>query len=442
MSVLKDILRPVYYRIPQRIRLGLAFYRDLARYEAMQKLPLDKRREYQLQELQRIVYYAYEYTRYYRRLFDEYGIKPGDIKDFSDMKKIPYLTKDTVRAHREELVADCVREKNLIYVTTGGSTGEPLGFYISKNADRKRLIFEWINWRHMGYMVGDKCAVLRGNIVKNGFFRYDRGHEYLILSTYRMTDELLPRYLEKIEEYKPEVIQGYPSALEIMAKFMLKTGRKLNAALKAISTSSEILYPEQKKMIEEAFNCKVWDKYGNSEQVGVIGMCSAGCYHEFMEHSYLEYEATGEGETYEIVGTSFINDAMPFIRYRTGDLCRLRGGICPCGTESARISRIIGRWHGDLLKTRYGNLISLTALNTHSDIFDHAKRIQYYQDTVGEVILKIVRTKDYTDEDSRKIKAELATKFQNQIKLSLEFVDDIPLTKRGKFKIVDQRLSL
>lgn len=333
MSVLKDILRPVYYRIPQRIRLGLAFYRDLARYEAMQKLPLDKRREYQLQELQRIVYYAYEYTRYYRRLFDEYGIKPGDIKDFSDMKKIPYLTKDTVRAHREELVADCVREKNLIYVTTGGSTGEPLGFYISKNADRKRLIFEWINWRHMGYMVGDKCAVLRGNIVKNGFFRYDRGHEYLILSTYRMTDELLPRYLEKIEEYKPEVIQGYPSALEIMAKFMLKTGRKLNAALKAISTSSEILYPEQKKMIEEAFNCKVWDKYGNSEQVGVIGMCSAGCYHEFMEHSYLEYEATGEGETYEIVGTSFINDAMPFIRYRTGDLCRLRGGY-------------LSLWHG------------------------------------------------------------------------------------------------
>lgn len=442
MSVLKDILRPIYYRVPQRVRLGQAFYRDLARYEALQKLSYDKRREYQLQEIQRIVSYAYEYTRYYRRLFDEYGIKPGDIKDFSDMKKIPYLTKDTVRADKEELVADCVLRKNLIYATTGGSTGEPLGFYISKNVDRKRLIFEWVNWRHMGYMVGDRCVVLRGNIVKNGFFSYDRGRDYLILSTYKMTDELLPRYLEKIDEYEPEIIQGYPSALEIMAKFMLKTGRKLNVSLKAISTSSEILYPEQRKLIEETFNCKIWDKYGNSEQVGVIGMCGAGYYHEFMEHSYLEYEPTEEAGVYEIVGTSFINDAMPFIRYRTGDLCELQDGLCPCGIESTLISRIIGRWHGDLLKTRYGNLISLTALNTHSDIFDHTKRIQYYQDTAGEVILKIVRTEDFTDEDSQKIRAELAAKFQDQIKLSLEFVDDIPLTKRGKYKFVDQRLIL
>lgn len=440
-NVLRDIFRPLYHRIPERIRLGRKFPHLLEQWVTMQHQPYEKRRAFQLQELCRIIRYAYDHTKYYRRLFDDHGIKPGDIKDFSDMKKIPYLTKDIVRRHTRDMLSDCI-SSGVTYVTTGGSTGEPCGFYVSRNSLKRNTVFEWLHWHNMGYSVGDKCAVLRGNVVKDGYFCYDRGHDYLILSVYRMTEELLPRYLDKIEEYKPKVIQGYPSALEIVAKFMQKTGRKLNISLKGISTTSEMLYPSQRKIIEEAFDCKVWDKYGNSEQVGIIGMCGAGQYHEFMEHSYLEYEPTEEAGVYEIVGTSFINDAMPFIRYRTGDLCEIGGGICPCGVESVHISRIVGRWHGDLLKTNCGNLISLTALNTHSDIFDHTKRIQYYQDTVGEVILKILRTDDYTDEDSRKIKAELATKFQDQVKLSLEFVDDIPLTKRGKYKFVDQRLPL
>ena len=302
----------------------------------------------------------------------------------------------------------------------------------------------------MGYEMGMPCAVLRGAVIRDGWCSYDRGENYLILSTYDMLEENMEAYLAKLEEFSPLFLRGYPSALEIVARYILKQNTRMKRlqSLKAISTSSEVLLPIQKKMIEEAFQCPVFDKYGNSEQVGVIGMCHEGHYHEFMEHSYLEYlnengDLAKDGEFGEIVGTSFINNAVPFIRYRTGDRVLLaQEQTCSCGLHSRMIDHVEGRWHGDSIQTRYGNLISITALNTHSDIFDHTLRIQYYQDTPGQVVLKIVRRAEYTEEDSKKIYAELGGKFKDQVELRLEFVDSIPLTPRGKYKYLDQRLKL
>ena len=447
---LKDGLRKIYHFIPQSVRMGRT-YRDLyKKYSALQYLPYEKRLEYQLQELQSIISYAYNHTKYYHNLFGEYGIVPKQIQDFSDVKKIPLLTKDIVRDHLEEMVSDVIPKKSLQYVTTGGSTGRPLGFYITPSVNRKRLAFEWVNWKYMGYEMGMPCAVLRGAVIRDGWCSYDRGENYLILSTYDMLEENMEAYLAKLEEFSPLFLRGYPSALEIVARYILKQNTRMKRlqSLKAISTSSEVLLPIQKKMIEEAFQCSVFDKYGNSEQVGVIGMCHEGHYHEFMEHSYLEYlnengDLAKDGEFGEIVGTRFINNAVPFIRYRTGDRVLLaQEQTCSCGLHSRMIDHVEGRWHGDSIQTRYGNLISITALNTHSDIFDHTLRIQYYQDTPGQVVLKIVRRAEYTEEDSKKIYAELGEKFKDQVELRLEFVDSIPLTPRGKYKYLDQRLKL
>ena len=446
----KDGLRKIYHFIPQPIRMGYKYHKLYKKYCALQYLRYKQRLEYQLQELQRIISYAYQHTKYYHNLFDEYGIIPNQIQDFSDIKKIPFLTKDIVREHLAEMVSDIILPKNLQYVTTGGSTGRPLGFYITSEIDKQRLAFEWVNWNHMGYEMGMPCAVLRGAVIKDGWYSYDRGESYLILSTYDMLEENMEAYLEKLEEFSPLFLRGYPSALEIVARYILTHDirTKYITSLKAISTSSEILLPIQKEIIEKAFQCSVFDKYGNSEQVGVIGMCREGTYHEFMEHSYLEYlnengQPAKDGEFGEIVGTSFINDAIPFIRYRTGDRVLLaQEQNCSCGLHSRVIDHVEGRWHGDSIQTKHGNLISITALNTHSDIFDHTVRIQYYQDTPGQVVLKIVRQAVYTEEDSKKIYAELSEKFKGQVELRLEFVDAIPLTPRGKYKYLDQRLKL
>ena len=448
----KKIGKPMFYQLPRKIREQIRhpeLLRLLQLHHEEELLPYEVRRERQFIRLKEMITYAYVHTRYYRNLFDEYGIVLSQIQDFTDVRKIPVLTKDIVRDHLEDMVADCVPRHRRIYVTTGGSTGKPLGFYVSPEVDIRRLSFEWLHWNHMGYQFGDRSVFLRGRVLKDNWFSYEKENDFLVLSTFKMREDILDQYLEKIEAYNPKVIQGYPSALEILAKYMQKNGYALRHKISAISTSSEILYPEQKKLIEEAFQAKVFDKYGNSEQVGVIGACRDGIYHEFMEHSYLEYlhedgSEAEAGDTGEIIGTSFINDVVPFIRYKTGDMVHLSSSLtnrCTCEISSRLIERIEGRWSGDVMVTKNGNLISVTAMNTHSNIFDHAERIQYYQDTKGVVVLKIVKGKGYTDNDERAIRDEMYTKFQDQVDLHLEYVEEIPRTSRGKYKYLDQRLK-
>lgn len=444
-----NALRDIYHFLPLRLRLGREFWRLYDFYDKIQHLSYEKRREFQMQELRRVVTHAYQHTRYYRRLFDEYDIRASQIQDFSDIKKIPILTKDIVSEHLAEMVSDTVSEKDLIYVMTGGSTGKTLGLYVTPMSEKKRMAFTWLNWHCMGYKPGMPCAVLRGNVVKDGWFCYERGDNYLILSTYELSDVNMERYLKKIEEFSPQFIRGYPSALEILAKYILKNNIPFNynARIRGIATSSEALYPIQKQLIEKAFRARVFDWYGNCEQVGAIGMCAEGRYHEVMEHSYLEFlDDVGNDAIAgyaNIIGTTFINEAVPFIRYQTGDAVTLgeEDTSCLCGIQARNIECIEGRG-ADMLKTRNGNLISVTALNSHSDIFDNARRIQYYQDTPGIVVLKIVRAPDFGDDDMKKIRAELGEKFTDQMELRFAFVDDIPLTPRGKYRYLDQRLRL
>lgn len=446
----RNQLRALYHFLPQKLRMGQAYHKLYDKYAKLMQRPYEERLAYQLEELKRVIRYAYEHTRYYRKLFDEYGILPEHIQDFSDIKKIPLLTKDIVKSNLEDMVADCIPRKDLQYVTTGGTTGKPLGLYITRSVDRRRLAFEWINWGLFGYEMGMPCAVLRGQVIEDGWFYYHRGDNYLYLSAYDLKENNMYNYLSKLEEFHAPFLCGYPSALESVSKYILRKGISFNEIkwLKGIFTSSEMLYSEQKQLIENAFNAPVFDKYGNCEQVGGIGMCKEGLYHEVMEHSFLEYlrdDGTDaiDGETAEIVGTTFVNDAVPFIRYKTGDGVLISDRKkCSCGVESRLFERIEGRWSSrDMLVTRDGNLISVAALNSHSDIFDNTHRIQYYQDTVGEVILKIVPMEEYTVDDSEKIKAELAPKLKD-MNFSICLVDDIPVTGRGKHKQLDQRLVL
>lgn len=427
--------------------------KQIKKFHMLEQKAYYERREYQLKKVQQLIAYAYAHTRYYRNLFDLHGIKPSDIKSLDDMKKIPVLTKDIVRDNLKDMISDIVPANKRIYVTTGGSTGKPLGLYISKDVDTKRLAFEWLHWNHMGYKMGDACVILRGRVLPEGkWFSYEENNNFLVLSTFLMKEDLLSHYLDKIDEFSPVVIQAYPSAIVILAKYMLTNGRYLTNPIKAVSTSSEILYKEQKDLIERAFKAPVYDKYGNCEQVGVIGMQEDGYYHEFMEHSYLEYldennQDAYSGEMARIVGTSLINDVVPFIRYETEDMVKLHEDFrrILCSEDNDRTSILIdsiqGRWRGDVMVTKNGNLISVTAMNTHSNIFDHAKRIQYYQDTEGVVILKLVKNEEYTQDDEAKIINELQTKFQHQVELHIEYVDYIPRTNRGKYLYLDQRLK-
>lgn len=120
---------------------------------------------------------------------------------------------------------------------------------------------------------------------------------------------------------------------------------------------------------------------------------------------------------------------------------RYKDGKCSCGRYLTLIKSIEGR-EQELIITKKGNLISMTAMNMHSDVFDNVKQFQFYQDTPGKVIFKVVKKNNYSDEDTMYILQELQKKMKNQVDIEIKFVNEISRTKRGKYKFLIQKLYM
>ncbi len=457
-SFLQNIGRKIYPNFKRPIWKEPEFLKWYNFLQESQWWSRKRLEEYQMKQLCKLLYHAYENVPYYRRVFDERGLKPKDIQDFDDLRKLSYLTKDDVRKNIKDLIARNIPKEKIEYVTTGGTSGKPLGFYIEKRTNLIRMAFEWREWNWMGYNFGDSCVVLRGNVVKreeNGetaWWEYDKDNNYLILSTYDMTEENLSKYVKKIEEFKPKVIRCYPSALDILARFIKENNLEVNTRgnIKAISTSSENLFPNQRILIENIFNCPIIDKFGNCEQTNIAGQCmKKEGYHIFMEYGITELidedgnSASRGGQIGEVVGTGFTNYAVPMIRYRTEDFGVYTNKLCSCGRDGLPLLKEIkGRWYQERIVTRNGNYIPITALNSHSDMFDNVKQFQYYQYNLDKIILRIIKKNTYTNSDTQKILRELKEKLKGQIKVEIQFISEIPRTDRGKYKFLVQKLPI
>jgi len=415
----------------------------------------EKLEQYQTQKLRELINHAYRNVPYYTRLFDENGIKPEDIKELSDLQKIPFLTKELVRENLDDLKAKNFPEGSFEYVTTGGTSGIPMGFYYEKGKSRA---IEWAfmktQWDRVGYHFFDKCVYLKGATIESKnvkkIWKYSFFHRWLILSSYDLTDENIPIYINKIRSFKPKIIQAYPSSITIIAKYMKKNGIPPFGGLKAVLCGSENMYSGQRELIEAVFRCRVYTWYGHAERVALAGECEkSNQYHVFPEYGIFEL-VDNNGKIISpplqegaITGTGLTNYAMPLIRYKTDDLAMYSSPIiCPCNRNYIPIENVKGRWNQEFIIAPHNRKISITALNMHSDIFDHVKQFQFYQDKTGEVTFKIVKTEKYTETDTEYIYKELIKKMGDDISLKISFVNSIERTKIGKFRFLIQKLPV
>ena len=409
--------------------------------------------DYQMLQLSKLLNHAYAHVPYYRRVFDEHGIKPTAIQTLDDLRVIPFLTKQIIQENMGSLIADNFERRNLEYVTTGGSTGIPMGFYVERNVtDAKEEAFMFSQWKRVGFVQGDSSAVLRGNIVKGAdvgkFWEHDRIAGNLILSSYHMTDQFLGEYVRKIRDFGPAFIQAYPSAASILASYMIENRVEPFPSVKAILCGSENIYAWQREKLEKAFQCRVYSWYGHAEKAALAGECEkSNYYHAFPEYGVFEViGANGEtladdGDSGEVVATGFNNYAMPLIRYRTMDRVTRANGGCECGRNYQLIKNVDGRLQ-ELIMTAKGRMISMTAINMHSDIFDNVRQFQFVQEEKGVVILNLVTKNGYSDKDDAIIREELMKKLGDDVNLRMEYRDEIPRTQTGKFRFLIQKLSL
>jgi phenylacetate-CoA ligase len=399
-----------------------------------------KLQQYQNGQLAQLIEHCYNNVPYYRDLFRRLGLIPGDIRSQSDLSKLPLLDKDTIRANFKALQARNISPRRTELHTTGGTTGTPLALVLSQRTDALRLAFEWRYYNWAGYHFGDPIAVFRGRQV-HGFERgkrweFDPHENHLVFCAFDMNDQNLAAYIQKLQEFNPKFIRGYPSNLTLLARFGRERGVDLNfgGSLQGLLTSSETLYPHQREEIEKAFGAPVSDLYGNTEQAGRLGQCELrDGYHDFVEHSVVEVLDPDQAGVGEMIATSLINYTMPLLRYRTGDMVQLSDRLCRCGRGLRLISKLQGRKQ-DIALLANGTPLSLTAFffAVHVPEMAQVKKIQFQQEIPGRLKALVVKGQDYQDGACERMLKRMNQNLAVPFEIQIHYLDDIPPTKGGK----------
>lgn len=444
---LKRIIGSTYRCLPTGWRLG-------ARYPEFQKLAseveswsVDKIRDYQLQQVRKVLLHADAFCPLYRERFSHAGFRPEKLRTLEDIEGCPLLTKEDLLTHREALVSTEVPSKDRMYITTGGSTGVPVGFYLQRGVSRpKEQAFLEAQWSRAGYRKGDRLAVIRGHVTtdkaQGNISSYDATRDWLMLSSYHLTEERLPEYLAELERFKPDALHAYPSAALQLAEFLEKSGAIWKQPLKCVLAGSERLNLPQKRLLERVFGCRVFRWYGHSERavLAAEGRRSE-LFYFWPTYGWVEFGPLDDEGFCEVIGTSFHNLAMPLIRYRTGDYVRLadprRDGELEFPWPA--VAEIAGR-EQEFLVSRSGRRISLTAFNMHDSIFDDLYAVQFVQEAAGKAELRFVPGPGFSRDRVPRIEAGVRRKLGDDFDLVIREVRETEKTSRGKHKWLVSRI--
>lgn len=404
-------------------------------------------REYQLQQMNKLLNHAYENVPYYTNIFDKLGLNPDDIKSISDLQRLPYLTKEIVKENMEDLKATNYPKSSFELSRTGGSTGQPLAFYVERGVWLSRLIAYTklqMSWADCSFF--DRSVSITGDEVP---WKYQLFGRTLVLSSFFMNDKYMPMFIEKIRKLKPKFIISYPSAITNLAIYMKRNNIEFFPSIKSIICYAETLYEWQRDILEGMFQCSVYDTYGLREQVALGGTCEhSNYYHMFSEYGIVELIGKDgkpikkEDKIGEIVGTGFHTFIFPFIRYRTGDLGVYTNRKCKCGRNYPLFKRIEGRLQ-EFIVSKTKQLVPLTGVyGLIAKCSPNVKECQLYQDTEGEIVLNIVKMRNYSDADSQAIRKNFQKRFGDGFNITICHVDHILLTKRGKYQFLIQKIPI
>ncbi|MBD3229031.1 MAG: hypothetical protein GF329_12650 [Candidatus Lokiarchaeota archaeon] len=412
----------------------------------------DKLKELQENKLRLIIKHSYNNIPYYHNLFKRLDLSPNDIKGFDDLNKIPILTKSEIQENYKKLINKNFKKEDFIQNSTSGSTGEPLEFLMDREMISWQKAIQLRAFKWADYYPWDKFAYFWTFFPENDNNHgrifdpvYDKYNLILRLSCFNLTDETLENYYNQIINFNPKILLAIPNPLYFFSKFLDKKGYKIEN-ITSVITNAEMLLPFQRELIEEVFNCPVFDIYGAREVSLMIGECpEAHNKHYSMETAIMEIVKDGESvennEEGELIVTNLTNYAMPFIRYRVGDVAKRKAELCKCGRGLEVIDSLKGRID-DYLITRNGRFIPgifFPAVFAYHKI-NGIKQYQIIQKELEEIEILIVKTDKFKDSELIEFK-NIIKKSLGDIRININFVDEIP-SKSGKCRYTISELDL
>lgn len=432
---LKSLVGHTYRALPRRWRYGAAYERFLAQARAVETWDQSTIEQYQISALRESLIAAANAPLYSRR-FVEMGLDPRKFESLEQLAQYPQLTKSDLLKHREELVNPAIPVSQGLYLTTGGSSGVPVGFYLQRGVSRpKEQAYVDVQWSRRGYCPGDRVAVIRGGVTSsrgNGpIYFHDATRNWLILSSYHLTMDRFPEYLSALRRFRPRHLHAYPSAALFLARGLEETGTRLGFPLTSTLCGSEKLSAEAQAYLERVLDARVFHWYGHSERVLLAGQGRHSNHLYFAPtYGFVEFGEVNADGNREIIGTSFHNELMPLIRYRTGDYAR-----CPQKPVGElpmiEIEAVVGREY-EFLVSAGGRKISLTAINMHDRIFDGLIAVQFFQEYPGVVEFRYQAGETWSDSALAAMRVGLQRKLGDDFTLLLQQVVEVQKTSAGK----------
>lgn len=427
---------------------NLKFYSNYKKIVANQWKSYPELERDQEKQLRRIIDFSYNYVPYYRKLFKDQRLHPNDIKTIKDLEKLPILTRDTIRHKSEEFIPENLLHMKYYTNKTGGSTGTPLKYRLSKEDRFLGGAILYRGWGFAGYSLGDSILFLGAtsldidekDIIDSTLHRVFRNIRKI--STFDMEKNQMEKYVDALNTFKPKFFRSYTTPIYFFAKWIEQNNMKIHQP-QAIFTTAETLYPVMREKIEDVFQCDVFDHYGlNDGGISAYECPEHRGLHIDTERSIMEV-VTPSGEQItegngSMLATSLNNYAMPFIRYDTGDLGEIIDETCPCGRGSKLLKRIIGRSIHIFFtpdgKNVYGGFFDILIQENGEGI----KEYQVLQTKLDEILIKIVPEENCEKQIEMNIRIikELIKKRGADWHVDYEIVDSIERTQSGKYRSI------
>jgi phenylacetate-CoA ligase len=418
--------------------------------ERTQWLPPAELAAYQQQRLAAFMTDASARVPYVQRLLAEHGLAPRDVSDLDGLRRLPLMDKATIRAHVEDLKARGARD--LARFNTGGSSGEPLVFYIGKERISHDVAAKWRATRWWNVDIGDREVVVWGSPIELGAQDRVRALRDALLRTqlvpaFELSPANLDRFVAAIRRFRPRMLFGYPSSLALIARHAEAGGVALNTlGVRVAFVTSERLYDHQREAIERVFGCPVANGYGGRDAGFIAHACPHGSLHITAEDIIVEVVgADGQpvppGETGEIVITHLATADFPFIRYRTGDVGALDPQPCPCGRGLPVLGRLEGRTT-DFIVAADGTVMHGLALIYVLRDMEEIDQFKIVQESLMHTRVLVAAARPLPAERIADIRAQFQRRLGEGVDIAVEEVAHIPREHSGKYRYVVSHVKL
>ena len=433
----------VLFPLQEKVK-GHPTLRVLRELEAAEVLTGAALEQLQSRRLRELLEYAYANVPYTRRVMEAAGVLPSDIRKPSDLSRLPILRKADMRQNRDALRSRVAGK--LTPFSTGGSTGEPLLFDLPQERIASHIACRQLVMRWWGLSTGAREFALWGSpveVTRQDRLRNlrDRLFATRLYSAFEMNPATIERYLDVLAHGSFETIFAYPSSIYLLCQHARATGRDLRAAgIKTVFVTGEVLFPYQRELIAETFNCPVANGYGGRDSGFIAHECPQGGMHVMAGATLVEIvDAGGQpvpaGQPGEIVATDLYSREVPFLRYATGDRGVLSARKCPCGRPLPLFESIEGRTT-DFLVAPDGTILHALAAIYVLRAIEGIAQFRIRQKSLDRIDVQVVRGERYQMESEARIREGLRQRLHASVNVNVEYLPSLPAEGSGKFRYV------